>query len=77
MRTFAILLLLISASLSAPGAPKAACILCEKTCTVLTCTVPDPLLNCVELPSNEDQCCPDFDCAEKSLFDYEEPDFAL
>ena len=38
-------------------------------CAISSCGFPPPWLNCVELPSAEEQCCPDFDCPEEDTTD--------
>ena len=34
----------------------------DTVCAVSDCGFPDPSMNCVQLPTAEDQCCPEFDC---------------
>ena len=43
----------------------------DQICAASDCGIPPPFLNCTQLPTPEDQCCPEFDCPLSFPHEYE------
>ena len=41
----------------------------DQICAASDCGIPPPFLNCTQLPTPEDQCCPEFDCPDQWISD--------